>query len=74
MACSWAGFVYCLPLAQPGGRPVGARADWENIAHRSPAGYRKYYQPDITYLVVAGKINPRTDAGKRSRNTSVHPR
>ncbi|MCB9052606.1 MAG: insulinase family protein [Lewinellaceae bacterium] len=38
---------------------IGARADLENVPiDRLQAFYRKYYQPDNAYLVVAGKINP----------------
>lgn len=38
---------------------IGARADLENVPiERLQAFYRKYYQPDNAYLVVAGKIGP----------------
>lgn len=38
---------------------IGARADIENVPiERLQAFYRKYYQPDNAYLVVAGKIDP----------------
>jgi zinc protease len=37
---------------------IGARADLENVPiERLQAFYRKYYQPDNAYLVVAGKID-----------------
>ena len=38
---------------------IGARADLENVPiERLQGFYRKYYQPDNAYLVVAGKIDP----------------
>ncbi len=38
---------------------IGARADLENVPiERLQAFYRRYYQPDNAYLVVAGKIEP----------------
>ncbi len=38
---------------------IGARADLENVPiERLQGFYRKYYQPDNAYLIVAGKIDP----------------
>jgi zinc protease len=38
---------------------IGARADLENVAiERLQAFYRKYYQPDNSVLVVAGRFDP----------------
>ncbi|MCO6493696.1 MAG: insulinase family protein [Phaeodactylibacter sp.] len=38
---------------------IGARADLENVPiERLQAFYRRYYQPDNAYLVIAGKIDP----------------
>ncbi len=38
---------------------IGARADLENVPiERLQAFYRKYYQPDNAYLVIAGKVDP----------------
>ncbi|MCB0636371.1 MAG: insulinase family protein, partial [Lewinella sp.] len=37
---------------------IGARADLENVPiERLQAFYKKYYQPDNAYLIVAGKID-----------------
>lgn len=38
---------------------IGARADIENVPiERLQGFYRKYYQPDNAYLIVAGKFDP----------------
>jgi zinc protease len=47
-----------------GNTTIGARADIENVPiERLQAFYRKYYQPDNAYLVVAGKIDPMETLG-----------
>lgn len=43
---------------------IGARADLENVPiERLQAFYRKYYQPDNAYLIVAGKFDPMKTMG-----------
>jgi len=38
---------------------IGARADLENVPiERLQGFYRKYYQPDNAYLIIAGKFDP----------------
>ena len=47
-----------------GNTTIGARADLENVPiERLQAFYRKYYQPDNAYLVVAGKIDAEETLG-----------
>jgi zinc protease len=47
-----------------GNSTIGARADIENVPiERLQAFYRKYYQPDNSILVVAGRFDPETALG-----------
>jgi len=43
---------------------IGARADLENVPiDRLQGFYRKYYQPDNSFLIIAGKFDPMTALG-----------